>query len=770
MTTDTRNVGDIVISANEKILNGMGTEQYELIIANGATVSNEESYRYGDGLKTGDNASIPDMDSGSELLPYRILAELKTPAIGELRDSAKDKYITYTPEGNEELFDQRIADGSNVSYLSHPLLWEEKAQGKIMNTNHNFADGLTGWTIEGGTVEITEGGVKLAGEEDDVAYLTQAVTTVIGETYYIAGLIYPIADPIPRTMSFSGIRKTDTVPVVTNSINYLISTDGFFSESFVATATTTYIMLQCNWDVYDDTRREIIVGMAAILNAPVVHEDLTSDNSFYPTREVSDLRTPILGEIRNTDLERYSENGVDLFSYVLLDGSRYDEDLYPNLAVTLRDVVPFIRTPRFENNAEGWVLNQGAMEVTDNGLLITADNATAKHGFVSYEFKTEIDETYIMKIKVAEINNPNGGFQAMRKSDASVVNGEGDNYIDYVITETGEGEIEFVATATLTYVVLQCNFDANESTGTQTMTIEEVTVIEKPYLPLVTAPNTKYPARMIADLVLPALGDIRKSALDYYIVNGEPYYKQVLSDETYIRFRQTEVMQLDTLEDSYTERVFYAYHYGTGITTPLDLESDFFKYTYDDFSDGILTVPKSDTGGVTITDTVIQFEDLGFPFYLYAYNGYSTSVPYDDVSQGEIIFYTADDTVLLKIKVTTETAGLTLHVDTGNGYVTMPNTGSIDNGMRGAGIIDYDTDSQTLSWEHRIESKGYTYDFEEVVDLTGLSHVVVGAFAKTKSTSSTASACFSLTRRGKKTPLNTSTDADHPDRVVLKIM
>ncbi len=111
-------------------------------------------------------------------------------------------------------------------------------------TNGTFDTDTTGWTLgsmTGDFTSISGQGVLVPTGGSSFATYYQTIPTVIGQTYNVVGDVIPISPG-----GFFAIRKADDF-VPSLNIAEITSTDGVGQTgSFVATATTTFIVLQVN--------------------------------------------------------------------------------------------------------------------------------------------------------------------------------------------------------------------------------------------------------------------------------------------------------------------------------------------------------------------------------------------------------------------------------------------------------------------------------------------------------------------------------------------
>jgi hypothetical protein len=113
--------------------------------------------------------------------------------------------------------------------------------------NGGFSDGTTGWTSQQapgsgiGSAFTAPGGIGTLAVANggSVAQASQAFTTVIGASYKVSG----------QLLSGNGeayIYKSDNPTAGTNPAFFQNNVGSFTDAVFVATATTSHIVLQCN--------------------------------------------------------------------------------------------------------------------------------------------------------------------------------------------------------------------------------------------------------------------------------------------------------------------------------------------------------------------------------------------------------------------------------------------------------------------------------------------------------------------------------------------
>ncbi len=113
--------------------------------------------------------------------------------------------------------------------------------------NGDFSDGVTGWSYDAtygpGSISNpgSEGVVQCTGGAAGIGY--QSFATVIGEIYTVTGNVIGI---ILGSSGLWGIRKADASDASVNVEDLSMNTSGAFSDTFEATATTSFILMQVN--------------------------------------------------------------------------------------------------------------------------------------------------------------------------------------------------------------------------------------------------------------------------------------------------------------------------------------------------------------------------------------------------------------------------------------------------------------------------------------------------------------------------------------------
>jgi hypothetical protein len=151
--------------------------------------------------------------------------------------------------------------GTNGFYLNfnntasvEALGYDSSKSGSELITNGQFVSDVAGWTVGagvGGTPSITRqaaGTARVSNASNNGVWYYQAITTVIGTTYYAKCTVSNIS--IGGSTREARLKKSDTTTQSTNNSTIGVITQGTgsgtISGTFVATATTTYIIIEAD--------------------------------------------------------------------------------------------------------------------------------------------------------------------------------------------------------------------------------------------------------------------------------------------------------------------------------------------------------------------------------------------------------------------------------------------------------------------------------------------------------------------------------------------
>lgn len=158
--------------------------------------------------------------------------------------SAGEQGVWYDPSDPTTLF-QDAAGTTPVTAMEQPVgLVLDKSKGLALGselvTNGSFTNGTTGWTaLTDGTFTASNGIATLTEVTADFQRVYQAITCVVGQSYYVSGKFTAISNNINFYVhtSFSGTPSAPVWP------GYSASAPGTLPGVFTATATTMYVII-----------------------------------------------------------------------------------------------------------------------------------------------------------------------------------------------------------------------------------------------------------------------------------------------------------------------------------------------------------------------------------------------------------------------------------------------------------------------------------------------------------------------------------------------
>jgi hypothetical protein len=191
----------------------------------------------------------------------------------------------YDPGTISTLF-QDAAGTTAVAAAADPTgLALDRSKGLILGselvTNGDFSNGTTGWSVTGsGSGSVASGQYTLNGTT--TSYASQSFATVVGASYSFTCTIVS-----QNGAAFNGIRKADTANASSNAVSLregIVNGPGTTSGVFIATATTTYIVIQAN------TGAVITADDISVKLLPGNHAALSGANTLRPLYQVSPAR------------------------------------------------------------------------------------------------------------------------------------------------------------------------------------------------------------------------------------------------------------------------------------------------------------------------------------------------------------------------------------------------------------------------------------------------------------------------------------------------
>ena len=111
--------------------------------------------------------------------------------------------------------------------------------GPELVTNGTFDTDTSGWTAGNATLSVVSNALRITASANGEAYAYQAITTTVGETY-----VAKITRTADTTTAYDYL-KIGTAINAQNTASIVCSGTDEGTETFIATATTTYITIQC---------------------------------------------------------------------------------------------------------------------------------------------------------------------------------------------------------------------------------------------------------------------------------------------------------------------------------------------------------------------------------------------------------------------------------------------------------------------------------------------------------------------------------------------
>jgi len=242
--------------------------------------------------------------------------------------------VWYDPSDMATLF-QDAAGTTPVTAVEQPVgLMLDKSRGLVLGselvTNGDFSNGTTGWSVNAGaTLSVTDGVIRVTTVSGGVAYVTQSFATIVGKTYRVDGTIVAVGP------AFTAVRKADNNTSSVNVVN-IRETLGAGSGVFIATATTTFIILQSNTGGAGQFAE---FDNISVRELPGVHA-----TSLTTSRPVLTARVNLLTKTEQFDDAAWAKTDVNITanSTVSPDGTANADGIIENTANSLHRVRQFL--------------------------------------------------------------------------------------------------------------------------------------------------------------------------------------------------------------------------------------------------------------------------------------------------------------------------------------------------------------------------------------------------------------------------------------------
>ena len=325
MSIDTYEIGDVVMSPHEKMKSEEGLDRFDLLLADGSEVLGSEYPMY---VSSVDNV----ITGGTFVVENTIPLEGFTDSVRGTYSDGVHLWIGYNVNGAIKKFN---LDGTLVG------IYDSGTNNYIQGITED-EDGYLYWVNAGASADA----ITKADKDCNIIWhrvITSTTANVTGVAY-ADGLLYIFDTEEDSIHTYT--TEAVYIEEVGNSIGNHFSKykDNYWiwntlSTSFLE-AGISFDSPVGNFTQINDTEfvgvsgTDMLIGTIVfdtVANTPAMN----SGTDLVPYRIVADKHTPSIGDVRRSNLEKYSEDGVAMFDYLLCDGSEVDGDTYPILAEVL---------------------------------------------------------------------------------------------------------------------------------------------------------------------------------------------------------------------------------------------------------------------------------------------------------------------------------------------------------------------------------------------------------------------------------------------------
>ena len=333
-------IGDVKLTSNEQFNLPDDTTVYDLLLADGSEVLENEHPKYWEALG-GTNLAYQEIILGTEgLLGYYPLYTNGKDATGNMPDVGGGEFTSerISPSGVGSV---KTIVGPNDSYdnivsVTQPMSMLCAEAWIMTDPNETYEDhyiAIFGINMKLGEINNDKRVVVSVATDTGIIAIRGAT-----DTNYDNLPVGAFDNPSHLVVQYeSGTDETvyyhNGTPFVTfdgNVFNYLIEGGEITPAGFTANESYYGGSFGSDMAIYnraltlDEIQQRSSFG-------PVYRPTISSGSDLVPYRVVVDKHTPSIGDIRPTNLEKYSEDGVAMFDYLLADGSEVDGDTYPIL-------------------------------------------------------------------------------------------------------------------------------------------------------------------------------------------------------------------------------------------------------------------------------------------------------------------------------------------------------------------------------------------------------------------------------------------------------
>ena len=509
-------IGDVKLTPNEQFNLPEGTTKYDLLFADGGEVLQGEHPLYWE-ILGGTDLTYQELILGTEgLMAYyplyvdgkdisgkhldmTVYGEVDFGSNSELMHSAALGYYASAP------FDTSSTTTDNVMLVEQPM---STLCVELWCQFHFVADEYNGiFTFNAGITNDDR--FQLSGRlTDEFSFLSPQVTNIFSlESSRMSKPTHVVcqyeSDTGQTNLYFDGFLVSS---MDGNQFSELIDGGKFLAGNFTTDGGGAYIRTYGNTQTSDCALYNRPLTPVEILQrssfGKVYRPSMDSGSDLVPYRVAADKHTPSIGDVRPSNLEKYSEDHIDLFDYLLCDGSEVLESEHPLYYAYLREITPAfeVKNSSFEGSSSPWSFDTSYYTWSEGEIRVSTTSTYKK---ITQLLDVPMVDGKAYKVTVVCTAYTSGSLYVRRPRDGLVSD------LDRAITGVGTFTWNIVATDSggaedLLNVTLATN-DGTAGGGLgakltiSSFTVEEV-VPTGMRRPTNTSPYPNFPDRVVADL------------------------------------------------------------------------------------------------------------------------------------------------------------------------------------------------------------------------------------------------------------------------------
>ena len=503
MGINTYEIGDVVMSPHEKMKNEDGLDRFDLLLADGSEVSESEHPVLWETL----GMTYQETILGTEgLLGYYPLDTQED--MSGLHNQGSDIIAAGQGEvspitgikGAKMPVHQNLPDDGGVA--SKIILPSGTASVELLAKTYILQSGevySVAFTLYDSFPEYTTNRIRVYSypESDDLDYSSEGFGIVADVATYGEWHHYVVQneDGVVKFYIDGELSVTDTASDVLSMFSLQLGC-GVNSSGYYGGGTSNSDVAFYNRPLTPaEIQQRITLG-------PVYRPTISSGSDLVPYRVVVDKHTPSIGEVRPTNLEKYSEDGVAMFDYLLCDGSEVLEIEHPLYYSYLLGLPPAYMADNsfFEGSSSPWSFSTSYFTWSEGEFKA---NTTSTYKRLAQSLDSPMVKGKTYKVTVVCTQYTSGSLYVRQPRDGVASD------LDRAVTGVGTFTWNIKATDSggatdLTNVSLSTN-DGTAGGGLGAkLTISSFTVEELMpsgvYRPINTSAYPNFPDRVIADL------------------------------------------------------------------------------------------------------------------------------------------------------------------------------------------------------------------------------------------------------------------------------